>query len=137
MELDMVPVLSLDPIPDTADSIRTEITVGIHLSNPLDFNLDLDVDDLGRPYIAFRFRGLAAGMQTGDFGILTENVNPPGVDYTATLTLIQDASYRNPETGTVVKPTLKELEELGLIELGVISRTFHIRERACEAGPLA
>ena len=132
MELDMVPVLSLDPIPDVLDT-RGSFLIEINLSNLLDNDLDLELTTglVEGSYIAFlrlidpveqgrvAVTGIPAGLQTGLITFRPQNV---ASDQTVTLALqLDDDAIKNAD--------LNELEALGLIELGVTSRTFRILDR--------
>ena len=132
MELDMVPVLSLDPIPDVLDT-RGSFLIEINLSNLLDNDLDLELTTglVEGSYIAFlrlidpveqgrvAVTGIPIGLQTGLITFRPQNV---ASDQTVTLALqLDDDAIKNAD--------LNELEALGLIELGVTSRTFRILDR--------
>ena len=132
MELDMVPVLSLDPIPDVLDT-RGSFLIEINLSNLLDNDLDLELTTglVEGSYIAFlrliepveqgrvAVTGIPIGLQTGLITFRPQNV---ASDQTVTLALqLDDDAINNAD--------LNELEALGLIELGATSRTFRILDR--------
>ena len=132
MELDMVPVLSLDPIPDVLDT-RGSFLIEVNLSNLLDNDLDLELTTglVEGSYIAFlrlidpvergrvAVTGIPTGLQTGLITFRPQNV---ASDQTVTLALqLDDDAINNAD--------LNELEALGLIELGVTSRTFRILDR--------
>ena len=132
MERDMVPVLSLDPIPDVLDT-RGSFLIEVNLSNLLDNDLDLELTTglVEGSYIAFlrlidpvergrvAITGIPIGLQTGLITFRPQNV---ASDQTVTLALqLDDDAIKNAD--------LNELEALGLIELGVTSRTFRILDR--------
>ena len=132
MERDMVPVLSLDPIPDVLDT-RGSFLIEVNLSNLLDNDLDLELTTglVEGSYIAFlrlidpvergrvAVTGIPIGLQTGLITFRPQNV---ASDQTVTLALqLDDDAIKNAD--------LNELEALGLIELGVTSRTFRILDR--------